>query len=205
MSTRLHMLNVEWIPLYGLEKRFKEVNVEKAKRDWIFIADDHLKGYLRIVDKHAVYLSPAEDEDFIKEIRESLAEPLPEIEELEKAYREASRLTLCDIRLVFNSNGKVSTRYGELTWFAGQATVNRILKPLNLSLVEDYDGVTRVEALVGRPYNLAKIRKATLLVAEGLHLYSAIKKAQESKALETTIAMLHLIRERTAGFDHHNS
>jgi len=83
--------------------------------------------------------------------------------------------------------------------------VNRILKSLNLRLVEDYDGITRVEAVVERPYNLAKIRKATLLITEGLYLYSAIRKAQESKALEITIAMLHLIRQRIAEFEHHNS
>lgn len=33
MSTSLHMVNVEWIPSYGLEKRFKEIDVEKAKHD----------------------------------------------------------------------------------------------------------------------------------------------------------------------------
>lgn len=130
---------------------------------------------------------------------------MPEIEELEEGYHEASRFGLCGIRLMFYSDGKVSTPYGEFTWLAGQATVNRIVKPLSLRLVEDYDGVTRVEAVVERPYNLAKIGKATLLIAEGLHLYSAIKKAQESKALETTIAMLHLIREKILGLDHHNS
>ena len=202
MSTRLHMLNVEWIPLYGLQNRFKQVKVEKAKHHWVTIADDRLRGYLRIVDKRAVYLSPAEDEAFIEETKESLAEPFAEIEELEEAYHEASRFNLCDTRLVFYSDGKVSTPYDQLTWFAGQRTVNRMLKPLNLGLVEDYDGIARVEAMVGRPYNLAKIRKAARLIAEGLHLYSAIKKAQESRALETTIAMLPLIRERIDRLDH---
>jgi len=76
------MLDVEWTPLYRLEKRFKEVEVEKAKHDWVSIADDRLKSYLRIVDKRAIYLSPTEDEDFLTEVMESLAEPLPEIEEL---------------------------------------------------------------------------------------------------------------------------
>ena len=30
MSTSLHMVNVEWTPLYGLEKRFKEIAESNA-------------------------------------------------------------------------------------------------------------------------------------------------------------------------------
>lgn len=198
---KLHMTYVEWIALYHLEKRFKEVDLEKAKHGWISVADDHLKGYLRIVDKYAVYLSLAKEDDFIREIEESLTQPLPEIEELEDAYRETSRFASSDIRLVFYADDRISTPYGELSWFAGQNTVNRILKPLNLVLVEDYDGMTRIEVKVRRPYNRAKLGKAFQLITEGLHLYSAITKAQESRALEITMAMLPLIREKIASFN----
>ena len=66
-----------------------------------------------------------------------------------------------------------------------------ILKPYNIELLRDYDGITHVEFITERPYTYEKVSKAIKYITRGLRIYLLIKKVQESEAIKIIINLIN--------------
>jgi hypothetical protein len=186
-------VHVEWIEHYKLNEKFKKDEIEKSKVEWIKVYDNsnNFIGYLKIVDGIGIHIKKwlgGWDELMVKEIMDSLSKPI-DISEMRNILYEIERWF--DIELEFKGDGRISTLYNSLTWFHGQEYINMMLKPYNIELVRDYDGITRVEFITERPYTYEKVSKAIKYITRGLRIYLLVKKVQESEAIKIIIDLIN--------------
>ena len=186
-------IHVEWIEHYKLNERFKKDDIEKSKVEWIKVYDNNNNfiGYLKIVNGIGIHIKKwlgGWDELMVKEIMDSLSKPI-DISEMRNILYEIERWF--NVELEFKRDGRISTLHNSLTWFHGQEYINMMLKPYNIELVRDYDGITRVEFITERPYTYEKVSKAIEYITRGLRIYLLIKKVQESEAIKIIIDLIN--------------
>ncbi len=188
---------VEWIPLYRLREGFEQGTLRRARDGWVEVRSEDilLMGRLRLVGDRGVYVRCwlSKCEGLIDEIVDSLSQPLESVDEFEDAWSEACGTSWYSPELIFFGDGRVSTPYLSLTWFHGQATVNRLLKRRGVQLVRDYDGITRVETKVSRPFRRDRVDGAIEAIAKGLRVYAAVRRVQEAEALKITLALSQVL------------
>jgi len=177
-------------PLTAARKLGRDV-VEEARDRWVTVGEGREAMRVRACGGYVALLSEwlSSDEALLAEVMDALSKPLSSVEELIEAWsavdggwREAE-LEVC-------SDGVVRTPYRGLYWFHGQEEVNRLLKRWGARLVRDYDGMTRAEAVVGRPITSESLERGVRLIAFLLNLYTVIERIQAAEALRVTLSML---------------
>ena len=171
--------------------RFGRSVVEAAEEKWVTVEKWGGNVRVRAHPGYVVAVSEwfSKDKALLNEVVEALSKPLASVEEFIEAWRAASGSWL-EAELEACSDGVIRTPFNGLTWFHGQEDVNRLLEKRGFKLARDYDGVTRAEAVAGRPVTSDKLEKSLKRIAFLLNLYTVIEKVQTAEALKITLAML---------------
>mgnify|MGYP007013802611 CR=1 FL=1 len=173
--------------------------VEEARDRWVEVEEKYESLRVRAQPGYVVIVSEwaSRDEALTSEVVDALTRPLSSVDELLVAWRAVARYSRVELEAC--SDGVLRIPHGWLRWFHGQDWVNRLLERYGARLAEDYDGVTRAEAVVGRPVTSEGLDRGIRVISFLLKLYGVIERVQASEALKATLSMLRELEEIVGG------